>query len=462
VTILEDTFGLVGVVLEGQYRIDAVVGEGGFGVVYRGWHLAFEQPIAVKVLKVPVVDDPSVRDAVLRKFKDEARLLYTLSQVSLNVVRSIDFGAAVTPRGVWAPYMVLEWLEGQSLADDLRARRARGMRGRSVAEALALLATAADGLAVAHERKIAHRDVKPANFFLCAGDPPRTKVLDFGIAKLMRDEDAMSPGTRSAFSSFTWLYAAPEQLDPRHGATAAWTDVYSFALVLTEVLTDRPPVEDADVMSIMRVATDVAKRPTPRSRGANVPDHVEDACRKALDVDPKARFANVAELWAALEAEPRRRASTVVQSAVVSALPPGETATGHAATVAVASSGAPAPLASHRGAPLPLTQASPGPTGPTGAPAPMASARPGAAPAGHAAHPVPGASPPILTGPPMHAPQHPMAPPLTGGPVGPPRMIARALPQNSGCTTALIVGGILAFVAALLLSTCVAGLAQAC
>ncbi|MCA9585692.1 MAG: protein kinase [Myxococcales bacterium] len=456
-TILEDTFGLVGVVLEGQYRVDAVVGEGGFGVVYRGWHLAFEQPIAVKVLKVPVVDDPSVRDGVLRKFKDEARLLYTLSQVSLNVVRSIDFGAAVTPRGVWAPYMVLEWLEGQSLADDLRARRGRGLRGRSVAEALALLETAADGLAVAHERKIAHRDVKPANFFLCAGDPPRTKVLDFGIAKLMRDEDAMTPGTRSAFSSFTWLYAAPEQLDPRHGATAAWTDVYSFALVLTEVLTDRPPVEDADVMSIMRVATDVANRPTPRSRGANVPDHIEDACRKALDVDPKARFANVAELWAQLKAEPKRRASTVVQSAVVSAPPTGEPATGHAATVAVASSGAPAPLASHRGPPIPPTQAS-GPGGHSGAPAPMASARPGAAP------PHPGhvhASPPILTGPPMHAPQHPMAPPMTGGPVGPPR-IARALPQESGCTTALIVGGILAFIAALVLSTCVAGLAQAC
>ena len=61
----------------------------------------------------------------------------------------------------------------------------------------------------------------------------------------------------------------------------------------------------------------------------------------------------------------------------------------------------------------------------------------------------------------MHAPQHPMAPPMTGGPVGPPR-IARALPQESGCTTALIVGGILAFIAALVLSTCVAGLAQAC
>ncbi len=80
---LEDPFGLVGTTLDGQYRADQVVGEGGFGVVYRGWHASLEQPIAIKALKVMSADDRATQDALFAKFKDEAKLLYTLSQASL-------------------------------------------------------------------------------------------------------------------------------------------------------------------------------------------------------------------------------------------------------------------------------------------------------------------------------------------------------------------------------------------
>ena len=135
---IEDPFGLVGTTLDGQYRVDQVVGEGGFGVVYRGWHVSLEQPIAIKALKV-LADDRAVQDALFAKFKDEAKLLYTLSQASLHIVRSMDFGAVTSPTGLWAPYMVLEWLAGCSLADDLAERRKRGLRGRTLDEALALL-----------------------------------------------------------------------------------------------------------------------------------------------------------------------------------------------------------------------------------------------------------------------------------------------------------------------------------
>jgi serine/threonine-protein kinase len=298
---LEDPFGLVGTTLDGQYRADQVVGEGGYGVVYRGWHLSLEQPIAIKALKVLSAEDRAVQDALFAKFKDEAKLLYTLSQESLHIVRSMDFGAVTTPTGAWAPYMVLEWLQGRSLADDLAQRRKSGMTGRSLDEALALLEPAAEGLTIAHQKRVAHRDIKPANFFLLdAQQGARVKVLDFGIAKIIRDGEG--PGTRSPFASFTWLYAAPEQLDPRIGQSGLTTDVYSFALLLSEILTDRVPAEGRDVVSLLRAAIDPTVRPTPRQRGASVPDAIEVACRRALAVDPKSRFATIGELWAALDA----------------------------------------------------------------------------------------------------------------------------------------------------------------
>ena len=311
---LEDPFGLAGTTLDGQYRADKVVGEGGYGVVYRGWHVSLEQPIAIKALKVMSADDRAVQDALFAKFKDEAKLLYTLSQASLHIVRSMDFGAVTTATGAWAPYMVLEWLEGRSLAEDLSQRRKRGMQGRTLDEALALLEPAAEGLGVAHHRRVAHRDIKPANFFLLdSSEGPKVKVLDFGIAKIVRDGEG--PGTRSPFASFTWLYAAPEQLDPRIGQTGLATDVYSFALLLSELLTDRVPTEGRDVVSLLKAAIDPTVRPTPRQRGANVPDAIEVVCRRALAVDPKVRHATVPELWAALS---RARLPTMPPSVVSS------------------------------------------------------------------------------------------------------------------------------------------------
>jgi eukaryotic-like serine/threonine-protein kinase len=304
-----DSFGLVGSVLQNEYRVDAVVGEGGFGVVYRGFHLGLEQPIAIKVLKGLELEDRRMQDLLFAKFRDEAKLLYTLSQQSLAIVRSMDFGALTTPSGAWAPFMVLEWLEGCSLAEDLDARRAKGLGGRTLEEAFAILAPGAEGLSVAHNRQVAHRDIKPANFFLPSSpDGPRLKVLDFGIAKMMKEGE--EAGTRGTFASFTWLYATPEQLDPRLGKTGLRTDVYAFALVLTELLTGARPVDARNAVAILKAATDHAVRPTPRTRGAqNIPDGIEDACRRALSVDPAARFANVPELWTALTAAQRTAAA---------------------------------------------------------------------------------------------------------------------------------------------------------
>ncbi len=435
-SFLQDPFGLAGTVLEGQYRVDAVVGEGGFGVVYRGRHLSLDQPIAIKVLKGLDGGDPRINALVLEKFRTEARLLYTLSQSSLHIVRALDFGAATMPSGVWAPFMILEWLDGRSLSDDIEERRNRGMRGRSIAEAFAILEPAADGLAAAHQQRVAHRDVKPANIFLLTPQAPgqrpgpQVKVLDFGIAKIMKEGE--SAGTKGTFASFTWLYAAPEQLDPRLGASGLATDVYGFALLLTELLTDRRPVDERDVVSIMRVATDRHRRPTPRACGANVPDAIEAVCTRALAVDPRDRFATISELWAALvAARDSARWSTTMQP------------------------GAPPPVLTPRRESMPRHATALPMSVPLPASAPMASGPVATRPPAPAFAPPPGTAPPGYYGP--MAPYGVSPPPGTLPPGHRPRPFVRA-----DGTSPVVPVTIVVFVLALLLAGSCAALHAAC
>jgi eukaryotic-like serine/threonine-protein kinase len=134
-----DPFQLCGVTIEGKYRIASVVGDGGFGVVYRGVHKGFGELIAVKCLKLPATLDEKERDQLL--------------------VQALDVGAFTTPAGIWVPYLVLEWLEGETLAEFLRNRKENDQGGMGLAEAVRLLDPAARALAVAHGQKIAHRDV---------------------------------------------------------------------------------------------------------------------------------------------------------------------------------------------------------------------------------------------------------------------------------------------------------------
>ena len=474
--------------LEGQYRIDSVVGEGGFGVVYRGRHISLDQPIAVKVLKGLDGGDAAINALVLEKFRAEARLLYTLSQGSLHIVRSLDYGAATVPSGAWAPFMVLEWLDGRSLSEDLEERRKQGLRGRSVAEALAILEPAAEGLSIAHQRQVAHRDVKPANIFLLADGPTSgrgraVKVLDFGIAKIMKEGEAA--GTKGTFASFTWQYAAPEQLDPRLGGSGLPTDVYAFALVLTELLTDRKPIEDRDVVGIMRTATDRNRRPTPRTRGANVPDAYEAVCLRALAVDPKSRFANIGELWAALTAAQQTRGSTAMQPAsqVTGAMPMSTLAVPGGAqrnTVLPVSSGV---LSSPRNTAMPMSVPFGPPPGsavapPVGPPPPTLGSpyqTPPGPPTGGPPHgtPPPGTVPPFVqpgyapppgTAPPMSPPfAAPIVPYPAGPPPGtaPPGQAPQIVPQAHKASPVVIIT-VVCFVVALLFAGSCAIVQGAC
>ncbi len=321
-----DPFGLVGQVLDGQFRVDHFVGEGGFSIVYKGTHIGLSEPIAVKCLKLPPALGSALVESFVKRFRDESRLHYKLSQGNLHIARSIASGTTIAPAtSSLVPYTVLEWLEGRSLADDFAERRARGLQGRPLREVVQLLDSAVDALAYAHAQRVVHRDLNPGNLFL-AQTPAGTKlkVLDFGVAKIMADSAlAMGPSARTLGNvrMFAPAYAAPEQFDERIGAIGPWTDVYALALVILEALTDRTVREGEHLGEFAAKALDVANRPTPRTLGAAVGDAVENVLGRAMAINPGERPGDAGELWGMLKHAMRTDAESALRAQAYDASP---------------------------------------------------------------------------------------------------------------------------------------------
>jgi serine/threonine protein kinase len=300
-----DPFGLLGQVLDGHFRVERCVGEGGFSTVYKGTHIGLSEPIAIKCLKLPAALGSAIVDSFVKRFRDESRLQYKLSQGNLHVVRSIASGTTIAPStSALVPYTVLEWLEGRSLAVEFVDRRDRGLRGRPLEEVVRLLDSAVDAVAYAHAQGVVHRDLNPGNFFLArTSSGVRLKVLDFGVAKVMADSVLAMPSARTVgnLRMFAPAYGAPEQFDDRAGAVGPWTDVYALALVTLEALRDRTVVDGEHVGEFAMKALDRANRPTPRRLGLAVGDEVEGVFARALSVDPRERPRDAGELWGMLK-----------------------------------------------------------------------------------------------------------------------------------------------------------------
>lgn len=303
-----DPYGLVGQVLDGQFRVDAPIGEGGCSVVYKGHHVGLDAPVAIKCLKLQQQLGTAFVQTFEQRFRDESKIQYRLSQGSLHIVRTLGAGTTITPgTSALIPYMVLEWLEGFTLAEQLRARHARGERGRSLIEVVRMLDPVAEAMAFAHSLGVVHRDLNPSNLFVVVlpDGTQRLKVVDFGVAKVLSDNALQlvkRAATLGSLRMFTPAYGAPEQFSSTFGEVSPATDVYAFALLVVELLLDRPPVEGDNLADFMTKATDTVIRPTPWTLGCTtVGESVEVALARALSVDPTRRHPDIGAFWGALK-----------------------------------------------------------------------------------------------------------------------------------------------------------------
>jgi serine/threonine-protein kinase len=303
----EDRFGIVGRVIAGAYHVERVVAEGGFGVVYRAQHGGFRAPIALKCLKVPQHLDGQHQARFLEQFRAEAEVMFRLSASTPNVVRPLHVDVMTAPNGAFVPFLVLEWLEGETLDAIIVGRRAQQKPPLALAEVMRLLEPVAQALDRAHhfdgprgKETIIHCDLKPENVFVAdVGGERVVKILDFGVAKV-RSAATRASGTAEAVSLFTPAYGAPEQWNPASfGELGPWTDVWGLALTAVEALVGEPVIA-GDHARIMKQILDRSRRPTPRTHGAPVPDAVEAVFSRALAVDPRERPRDAGAFWKAL------------------------------------------------------------------------------------------------------------------------------------------------------------------
>ena len=267
-----------GDVVGDRFVLERLAGTGGMGAVFQGYDRKTGDLVAVKVL--------ADHDAeAINRFEQEAKTLAELGHP--NIVRYVAHGT--TPEG--KQYLVMEWLEGESLA-------ARLDRGRlSLDEALAVATRVASALAAAHERDVVHRDIKPSNVFLVGGAADAAKVLDFGLAQAAHGAARL---TRTGSVLGTPGYMAPEQAQSSKGRAHPRADVFSLGALLFECLTGRPAFQGEGVMAILaRLMLEDA--PRVRSVRPDVPRPIDNLVARMLSRMPEARPENGAEVLRALE-----------------------------------------------------------------------------------------------------------------------------------------------------------------
>jgi hypothetical protein len=358
-----DALGLVNSTVD-QIRFDECVDAGGFGTVYRGRVRGRDEPVAIKCLRVARLANltESMRASIIRRFGEETKILHHLSHGTRDIVRCLSSGQLVAPfTGEPVPYMVLEWLEGRTLSVDLAERRERGLPGRTLRDTLDLIESAALAIAYAHTQGIIHRDIKPANLMLARAtsqtarqsDRPehaafglRLKVLDFGLAKILSGEPGYGHNltTSDGVQLVSVAYCAPEQLSPKAGEIGPWTDIYSLALVMLEVMRgERVPHP--------------ANGPIRASHlGLSIPPPVDDLLARALSQNPLERPANANIFWSALRELTRQNTPHVNDASALAATAfAGDAAAALAKVRAAMAPGAPSESAAPAGLGSPFT-----------------------------------------------------------------------------------------------------------
>jgi hypothetical protein len=274
-----------GDVIASKYAVERVLGQGGMGVVVAARHLALDERVALKLL--PASDEPS--DAVARRLKREARAAARLR--SKHAVRVADIGQLDNG----SPFIVMEYVEGCTLAEVLRQRGPLPPR-----EAIDLLLQACDAIAEAHGLGIVHRDIKPSNLMLSRlpDGSPWVYVLDFGIAKIQGIGSGVKLTHTSAILGSP-SYMSPEQLRDAHRVDAR-SDQWSLGVTLHELLSGSLPFQGASAAAVL--ASIAADAPIPVERACpGLPAGLGAVVARCLQKDPAARYPDLAALAVALE-----------------------------------------------------------------------------------------------------------------------------------------------------------------
>ncbi|MEO8875367.1 MAG: serine/threonine-protein kinase, partial [Polyangiaceae bacterium] len=275
----------VGEILAGKYRVERLLGAGGMGVVVLARHIQLDQLVAVKFLLAESLKNPKV----VARFEREARAVVKLK--GDHVARVLDVGVMETG----APYIVMEYLEGEDLAN---AVERRGQL--PIAEAVDYLLQTCEALAEAHALGIVHRDLKPGNLFLTKRVDGKglVKVLDFGISKLEGDRENLTL-THTTEVLGSPKYMSPEQLRASRFADAR-SDIWSLGVILYELITADMPFLAETLAHLCALVISDQPRPM-RSLRPDIPPGIEAIILRCMEKDPNKRFQNVSDLAMALD-----------------------------------------------------------------------------------------------------------------------------------------------------------------
>lgn len=276
---------LVGRVIGDRYGVNAVIGEGGMGVVYEAEHLTIGKLVAVKVLHPSKAQN---REAVSR-LRHEARVAGTLGHP--NICAVYDMGRLDDG----SPYLVMERLHGETLAE-----RVARVHRLAAADMVDIMLQVLSALAAAHQRGVVHRDLKPENIFLSqrAGIRPVPKLLDFGISKAEDIEDTVADPTGAVLSAGSPYYMAPEQARGDRGID--WrVDLWSAGIVLYEGLTGQRPFVANNYNAMLVQILSMAHRPI-RERDGELSVGLSRVVDKALAKRREERYQSALEFQSAL------------------------------------------------------------------------------------------------------------------------------------------------------------------
>ncbi|MBK7995683.1 MAG: protein kinase [Blastocatellia bacterium] len=260
--------------IDSKYQIDEKIGEGTTGTIYKATHLQLQAPVAVKLMRRDLVNNPTA----VERFRREAYAAMKIRHP--NAIAVMDFGITSDE----LVYVVMEFLVGCSLSERLKEK------GRfSVIEANNVIQQICAVLNVAHKRGIVHRDLKPDNIFIHKEDGQEiVKVVDFGIAKLIQVLDGMSASDLTGMGSVigTPHYISPEQCTAR--AVDPRSDIYSVGIILYRILTGKLPFEGPN--SIAVIYKQVTEMPQPINEICpDIPPLINAVVMHALEKDPDRR-----------------------------------------------------------------------------------------------------------------------------------------------------------------------------